>query len=141
MWISVELSKSISLATNAVIVYGCFVAAYWSFCRIKEDRRLTKKLQPGTRRLIWGLLLWTIGEFVRIGWWIPPQILSSTGQYYADFANEWKWIVYMPAASLILIGITQTIRELEGKDYRWEMLTISKAVLFAIACITLEALV
>ena len=141
MWISVELSKSISLATNAVIVYGCFVGAYWAGCRIKEDRRLTVRLKPGTKRLIWGLLLWTIGEFMRIGWWIPPQILSDTGQHYAAFANEWKWIVYIPASALILTGVTQTVRELEGKDSKWEAMTIAKAILFAITCVVIEALI
>lgn len=106
-----EAIKIISIIANSAIVYASAFAMVWSAIKLKRNEFFSED----SKSLILGLFLWTLGEVLRIGWWIPSTVLAAPGSVYADFAEQYKWIVYVPATILITTGVAITMYELSNK--------------------------
>ena len=106
-----ELVKYISIVTNSMIVYAALFAMLWSGKKLLKDEFFS----DDSKQLVIGLFLWTLGEVLRIGWWTPSMMLSEPGHAYAEFAEQYKWLIYIPASIFIVSGVAITMYELSSK--------------------------
>ena len=116
--LSIESIKLLSIASNTAIVFASVTAVLWSLRHLINDSLLKsddqRKLTNSSKGLIFGMMLWSTGEAMRIGWWVPAMLFAKDGDMYHNFFNDYRWVIYAPAALLIIFGVGKTINELDG---------------------------
>jgi hypothetical protein len=132
--IVLRYASEITLAGNSSIVFASLFAVYFIGKKVYKHLIGISHLNKETLTYALGMVVRSLGEALRIGWWIPAIMLApedggSAPSKYNQFFYDYKVYMMLIATPLIVVGISVELKQIKGRSWSW-------ALNYSMACFT-----
>lgn len=108
-----------NVAISAISIFAAFIVGK----KLWRDATLgighPEKLSREARIFAIGVFMWSVGEFIRIGWWNPAIFFAPDGEKYHPFFTEWRGEMMLIATPLLVFGVTIAMAEIKDRGWQW----------------------